>query len=173
MYTETLQLSCVNMGSAGRVTQCLTKKTVTPNSGWALGDGCCTLQVSKDFIILKINVKITEKLSSVLLLNLEILQHQVFPPFVRERTGRPFSHSYLQSEELGRNIPNLWANRGTRDTVPQHVSHQTQKKLTMRLSTLDGDKEKVRVSPPVLRDEKALIRSPSLNKDKSHNSRMS
>lgn len=67
------------------------KKTVMPNSGWALGDRCCTLQVSKDFIILKINVKITEKLSSVLLLNLEILQHQVFTPFVREiKLAAPF-----------------------------------------------------------------------------------
>lgn len=71
--------------------KCLTKKTVTPNSGLALGDRYCTLQVSKDFIILKINVKITEKLSSVLLLNLEILQHQVFTPFVREiKLAAPF-----------------------------------------------------------------------------------
>lgn len=131
-------------GECRRVTQVSDKE----NSGWALGDRCCTLQVSKDFIILKINVKITEKLSSVLLLNLEILQHQVFSPFIREmKLAAPLLHSYLQSEELGQNIPNLWAKSGTRDTVPQHVSHQTQKKLTMRLSTLDGDKEKSKTVP--------------------------
>lgn len=52
--------------------------------------------------------KITEKLSGVLLLNLEILQHQVFSPFIREmKLAAPLLHSYLQSEELGQNIPNL------------------------------------------------------------------
>lgn len=90
MYTETLRLSCVNTGSAGRVTQVSDKENCHAQLR-ALGDRYCTLQVSKDFIILKINVKITEKLSSVLLLNLEILQHQVFTPIVREiKLAAPF-----------------------------------------------------------------------------------
>ena len=62
----------------------LTKQTVMRESGWALGNRCWTLQVSKDFIIFKINVKVTENLSSVLLLNLKLLHHQIFNTFVRK-----------------------------------------------------------------------------------------
>lgn len=79
---------------------------------------------NKTFITLKSNVKFTEKLSRVLLLNLGILQHQLFTLFAREiKLAAPFLHYSLhrktfKNEELRQNIPNLWPKNGARDTVP-------------------------------------------------------
>lgn len=127
----------------------------------------------QDFIILKINVKFTEKLSSVLLLNLEILQHQVFTPFVREtKLAAPFCITTYKVKNSDKTFQ-TYELKPEQGTLFLSTFPTKQKKLTMRISTQDGDGEKVRVSLPVHRDGKALIRSPSLNQDKSHNSRMS
>lgn len=105
-----------------------------PKSGWLRRNRGRTLQVSKDFIILKINVKFTEKLRSVLLLNLEILQHQVFTPFVREiKSAAPFYittykvkssdktfHTYELTAEQGPLLPSTFP-PDTRETDHENL----------------------------------------------------
>lgn len=96
----------------------------------------------QDFIILKINVKFTEKLSSVLLLNLEILQHQVITPFVREtKLAAPFCITTYKVKNSDKTFQ-TYELKTEQGTLFLSTFPTKQKKLTMRISALDGDREK-------------------------------